>query len=118
MLIRSTALSEDDLLNVARTHGQDHLRAISRRASCPRRSPTPSSQRADDDTLGVLLRNRRTPACRATPHEAAVDRAAANPDLHDAVIDRHSLPPDLLNDMYFVVEARLRDRILERNAAA
>ena len=27
-----------------------------------------------------------------------------------------SLPPDLLNEMYFMVEARLRDRILAKNA--
>ena len=51
-----------------------------------------------------------------TAHETVVDRAAANPALHEAVIDRHSLPVDLLNEMYFMVEARLRDRILERNA--
>src|SRR5690606_25862368 len=30
---------------------------------------------------------------------------------------RKGLPVDLLNEMYFVVEARLRDRILEKNAS-
>jgi uncharacterized protein (DUF2336 family) len=45
-----------------------------------------------------------------------VDRAVNNPDLHQAVVDRHNLPVDLLNEMYFVVEARLRERIMARNA--
>jgi len=116
VLMRSNALSEEDLLTVARTKGQDHLRAISGRAFVSEALSDAIVQRADDDTLGVLLRNRNASLSREA-HETAAERAAANPDLHGAVVDRHSLPPDLLNDLYFVVEARLRDRILERNAA-
>ena len=116
ILMRSTALSEDDLLAVARTKGQDHLRAISGRAFVSEAVSDAIVQRADDDTLGVLLRNQNASLSREA-HETAAERAVANPALHGAVIDRQSLPPDLLNDLYFVVEARLRDRILERNAA-
>ena len=47
----------------------------------------------------------------------AVERAKANPALHEAAVARRGLPADLLNEMYFVVEARLRQRILEQNAA-
>jgi uncharacterized protein (DUF2336 family) len=36
--------------------------------------------------------------------------------LHAVLVNRASLPVDLLNEMYFVVEARLRDTILQRNA--
>ena len=116
VLMRSTALSEDDLLTVARTHGQEHLRAISGRTFVSEAVSDAIVRRADDDTLGVLLRNQGAALSREA-HETAAERAAANPDLHGAVIDRQSLPPDLLNDLYFVVEARLRDRILERNGA-
>ena len=42
----------------------------------------------------------------------AVDRL----ELHEVVVGRQNLPPDLLNELYFVVEAQLRDRIIERNA--
>jgi uncharacterized protein (DUF2336 family) len=45
-----------------------------------------------------------------------VDRAHANPELHEAVVGRKSLPADLVNELYFVVEARLRDKIMQRNA--
>jgi uncharacterized protein (DUF2336 family) len=112
VLTRSRALTEDDLLRVARTRDQDHLRAISRRETVPEAVSDAIVERGDDQTLSVLLSNERAELSRAA-HEAAVDRAVANPALHQAVVDRHSLP----NEMYFVVEARLRDRILERNAA-
>lgn len=111
----SSSLSEEDLLEVARTRGQDHLRAISQRASVPSAVSDAIVQRGDDHTLGVLLRNEGAVLSREA-HEAVVDRAAANPALHEAVVDRHSLPVDLLNEMYFMVEAKLRDRIMEKNA--
>jgi uncharacterized protein (DUF2336 family) len=108
-------LSEADLLHVARTQGQDHLRASSQRPVVPSLVSDAIVERGDDTTLGVLLRNEGAVLSRQA-HEAAIDRAAVNPDLHEAVIDRQALPMDLLNEMYFVAEARLRDRIMERNA--
>lgn len=114
-ILRSSALTDEDLLHVARTQGQDHLRAISQRASVSSAVSDAIVQRGDDDTLGVLLRNEGAVLSRAA-HETVVDRAAANPALHEAVIDRNSLPVDLLNEMYFMVEAKLRDRIMEKNA--
>ena len=114
-ILRGSSLSEEDLLEVARTRGQDHLRAISQRANVPSAVSDAIVQHGDDDTLGVLLRNEGAVLSREA-HEAVVDRAAANPALHEAVVDRHSLPVDLLNDMYFMVEAKLRARIMEKNA--
>lgn len=115
VLQHSWALSDADLLQVARTHGQDHLRAISQRHSVPALVSEAIVERGDDQTLGVLLRNEGAELSREA-HEQVVDRAAANPALHEAVVTRKSLPVDLLNEMYFVVEAQLRDRILARNA--
>ena len=115
ILRSSRALTDDDLLHVARTQGQDHLRAISQRSSVSSVVSDAIVARGDDQTLGVLLRNEGAVLSREA-HETVVDRAAANPALHEAVIDRQSLPIDLLNEMYFVVEARLRDRIMEKNA--
>ena len=108
-------LTEDDLLEVARTQGQDHLRAISQRPVVPEAVSEAIVQRGDDDTLGVLLRNDGAVLSR-NAHEVAVDRAVANPALHAAAIQRKGLPIDLLNEFYFVAEARLREQILARNA--
>jgi uncharacterized protein (DUF2336 family) len=115
VLSRSKALSEDDLLQVVKTRGQAHLRAVSRRPVVPEKVSDVIVERGDDQTLNVLLRNDGARLSREAS-EAAVERAANNPDLHEAVVERKNLPADLLNGMYFVVEARLRQRILEENA--
>jgi uncharacterized protein (DUF2336 family) len=115
VLAHSTALTESDLLDVARTRGQEHLRAISGRGDLSEAVSDTVVERGDDVTLGVLLSNASAPLSREAA-EAVVDRAQANPALHQAVVDRQTLPIDLLNEMYFVVEARLRDQILARNA--
>jgi uncharacterized protein (DUF2336 family) len=111
----SKALSDEDLLHVAVTRGQDHLKAISRRESVSEALSEAIVERADDETLDVLLRNDGAELSRQA-HETAVDRAEANPLLHEAVVSRRNLPVDLLNEMYFVVEGQLRTKILERNA--
>ena len=115
VLTRSRALTEDDLLRVARSRDQDHLRAISRRETVPEAVSDVIVERGDDLTLSVLLSNEHAELSRAA-HEAAVDRANANPQLHEVVVSRHSLPLDLLNEMYFVVESRLREQILQKNS--
>jgi uncharacterized protein (DUF2336 family) len=112
----STVLTDEDLLGVVRSKGQGHLRAVSERASVPEAVSEVIVERGDDETLGTLLRNDGAILSRAAS-ETAVERAKANPALHAATVERQALPPDLLNDMYFVVEARLRQRILEQNAA-
>jgi uncharacterized protein (DUF2336 family) len=116
VLARSPALNEADLLRVARNRGQEHLRAISGRPDLSEAVSDTVVARGDDVTLGVLLRNAEAPLSRQAA-ETVVDRAVNNPDLHQAVVDRQTLPIDLLNEMYFVVEGRLREAITARNAA-
>lgn len=115
VLSNSPVLTDEDLLGVVRRHGQDHLRAVSARASVSEAVSDVIVERGDDETLGTLLRNDGARLSRKAS-ETAVERARSNPALHEATVSRASLPPDLLNDMYFVVEARLRTRILEQNA--
>jgi len=111
----SRALTDEDLLAVARGRGQEHLKAISRRETVSTAVSEAILERADDETLGVLISNDGASLSRQA-HEAVVDRAGANPALHAAVVNRSQLPIDLLNEMYFVVESQLRAKILERNA--
>ena len=115
VLEASPALSEQDLVDLARTRGQAHLQAISRRETISEALSDAIVEHGDDATLGVLLGNEGASLSRQA-HETVVDRAGANPELHEAVINRRSLPIDLLNEMYFVVEGKLRNKILERNA--
>jgi uncharacterized protein (DUF2336 family) len=113
-LLESAALPEDLQLEIAQTKGEEHLQALSRRQNVSAVVTDAIVERGSDETLGVLLKNESAELSRAS-QETIVDRAQANPDLHEAVIDRQTLPIDLLNEMYFVVEAKLRDRILEKN---
>jgi uncharacterized protein (DUF2336 family) len=115
ILEASSVLTDEDLVAVAERQGQEHLKAISRRAKVSAAVSEVIVARADDDTLGVLLGNDGAALSRRA-HETAVDRAGVNPALHAAVVNRRELPIDLLNEMYFMVEAKLRAKILERNA--
>ncbi|QUD86097.1 DUF2336 domain-containing protein [Phenylobacterium montanum] len=115
VLARSSVLTDSDLILVAKTQGQGHLTALSRRSHVPEAVSDVIVERGDDRTLDALLRNEGAVLSRSA-HETAVDRASANPGLHEAVVQRQALPADLLNEMYFVVEAKLRDEIMRRNA--
>jgi len=115
VLRRASALAEPDQLALAEQKGQPHLRALSQRDQVSEAVADVIVSRGDDQTLDTLLRNDGAKLSRRAS-EAAVERAKANPDLQQAVVDRRALPPDLLNEMYFVVEARLRRKILEKNA--
>lgn len=115
VLRHSRALSDAELIELAQTRSQEHLRAISQRAEVSEAVSDVIVDRGDDTTLGTLLGNSEARLSRRA-HETVVDRAQSNPALHEAVVNRQCLPVDLLNEMYFVVEARLRQTILSRNA--
>jgi len=115
ILTRSKALTEKDLMHVVSTQGQDHLRAVSKREEVSEHISGVIVKRGDDTTLHTLLSNDGARLSRAS-NEAVVQRAQVNPALHEVVVNRTDLPPDLMNDMYFVVEARLRERIIHENA--
>ncbi len=114
ILTRSKALSESDLMHVVSTKGQDHLRAVSRREEVSESVSGVIVQRGDDTTLKTLLSNDGARLSRAS-NEEVIQRAFVNPDLHEVVVNRPDMPVDLVNDMYFVVEARLRERIIQEN---
>ncbi|MDQ1155382.1 DUF2336 domain-containing protein [Brevundimonas sp. SORGH_AS_0993] len=115
VLRASPMLTDDDLIKVARSRSQDHLRAVSGRAEVSEAVSDAIVEHGDDDTLHALLRNDGARLSRAAS-ETAVERAKLNPALHAATVQRKTLPLDLLNEMYFTVEARLRQQILEQNA--
>lgn len=116
ILSRSKALGEDDLVALAKHRGQAHLRVISGRDDLTTAVSDVIVERGDDATLGALLVNPAAPLSRQAS-ETVVDRASENPALHAAVVDRTDLPVDPLNEMYFVVEHDLRQKITARNAS-
>ena len=115
VLTHSPVLTDADLIHVIKNRGQDHMRAVSRRETVTEAVSDAIVEHGDDATLHALLSNEGARLSRAAS-ETAVDRAKANPDLHEATVNRAALPIDLLNEMYFVVEERLRSKILEENS--
>jgi uncharacterized protein (DUF2336 family) len=115
VLRQGVGLSDNDLLDVARSKGQGHLAAISERAYVPASVSDVIVERGDDDTLSVLISNDGADISRQS-HERLVDRAENSPRLQEGLVNRRALPIDLLNEIYFVAEARIREQILARNA--
>lgn len=115
VLSSSPVLTDADLIEVVSRRSQMHIRAVSQRAEVSEAVSDAIVAHGDDESLDVLLRNDGARLSRDAS-EQAVGRALVNPALHEATVARKALPADLLNEMYFVVEQRLRLQILEQNA--
>jgi uncharacterized protein (DUF2336 family) len=116
LLKRSKVLDEQTLLKVVNYQSQEHIKAVAGRSDVTEALSEAVVRFGDDTALDTLMRNEDAAISR-TSMEAAVDRARRNAVLHEGVVKRRDLPLDLLNEMYFVVESKLRDQILERNAS-
>jgi uncharacterized protein (DUF2336 family) len=116
VLTRSRALDDQTLLQIVGKQSQQHIKAVAQRESVSEALSDAIVQLGDDNALDALMRNEGADISR-TSMEAAVDRARRNAVLHEAVVTRQDLPLDLLNDMYFVVAASLREQIMQRNAS-
>lgn len=115
VLRRSKALDEQTLLQIVNYQSQSHIKAVAQRSTVSEKLSDAIVRLGDDTALDALIRNDGASISRSSM-EAAVDRARANSMLHEGVVKRRDIPLDLLNEMYFTVEARLRDQILQRNA--
>jgi uncharacterized protein (DUF2336 family) len=115
VLKRSPILKEELLVKLVSEQSQDHIKAIAQRETVSPRLSDAIVRVGNDDALESLLGNAGARIERPAM-ELVVDRARDNERLHGGIVGRHDIPLDLLNEMYFVVEQKLRSAILERNA--
>jgi uncharacterized protein (DUF2336 family) len=115
VLTRSKVLDEQTLLQIVNYQSQQHIKAVAQRADVSEMVSDAIVKFGDDNALDALMRNEGAHVSRSSM-EAAVDRARRNEFLHECVVKRNDLPLDLLNEMYFVVETKLRDQIMQRNS--
>lgn len=115
VLQRSPVFDDQTLLQIVNYQSQAHIKAVAQRENVSETVSEAIVRFGDDHALDALIRNDGAKLTRSIM-EATVDRARRNALLHEGVVLRHDLPLDLLNEMYFQVETRLRDQILERNA--
>ncbi|MBS0384564.1 MAG: DUF2336 domain-containing protein [Proteobacteria bacterium] len=116
VLQRSRALDDQTLVQIVNYQSQNHIKAVAQRADVSEAVSDAIVRFGDDHALEALIRNDTAKISRGGM-ETAVDRARRSTLLHESVVARRDLPLDLLNEMYFVVETRLRDQILQRNAS-
>lgn len=115
VLRNSPVLTDDVLVQIVNYQSQAHIKAVAERKQVSEAVSEAIVRVGDDTALDALIRNDGAKISRQSM-EAAVDRARANSNLHEGVVRRADLPLDLLNEMYFLVETRLREVILEKNA--
>jgi uncharacterized protein (DUF2336 family) len=108
-------LDDQTLLQIVNYQSQAHIKAVAQRETVSETVSDAIVKFGDDYALDALIRNDGAKISRPSM-ETAVDRARRNALLHEGMVTRGDVPLDLLNEMYFLVETRLRDQILERNA--
>lgn len=116
VLEHSAVLDDATLLQVVNYQSQAHIQAVAKRKVVSETVSDAIVRLGDDTALDTLIRNGGAKLSR-TSFEAAVDRARGNKALHEGVVRRGDVPLDLLNEMYFLVEKRLRSEILTRNSS-
>jgi uncharacterized protein (DUF2336 family) len=116
ILRNSRVLDDQTLVQIVNYQSQQHIKAVAEREVVSETLSDAIVKFGDDTALDALIRNEGASVSR-TSMEAAVDRARRNTVLHEGVVKRRDLPLDLLNEMYFVVESKLRDQIMQRNAS-
>jgi len=116
ILRNSRVLDDQTLVRIVNYQSQQHIKAVAERKVVSETLSDAIVKFGDDTALDALIRNEGATVSR-TSMEAAVDRARRNTVLHEGVVKRRDLPLDLLNEMYFVVESKLRDQIMQRNAS-
>lgn len=114
ILERSTALREETLTRSVIQHGGEHARAVAGRATLSKAVAEAVAATGDDDALVTLAQNEGAQLSRKAI-EHLVDHAERCEQLHAPLVERREMPADLLNEMFFIVKDKLRERIIERS---
>jgi uncharacterized protein (DUF2336 family) len=113
VLESATCLSEATLLKVIGQKSQDHMLAVTRRATV---SPVISHalvEKGNDAVVTSLLKNERAEIAPAT-YDVVVRRTETSPALQAPLVRRATVPVELLNGLYMKVESDLRKEIVAK----
>lgn len=112
VLTESLALSEADLVALAKLKGQDHLHAMAGRKAIGKALADALVARGGHDVLARLAGNA---GADLTPEalETLAERAQSAEVLHFPLVNRAGVPPHLLAGLFFAVSSSLRHTILD-----
>ncbi len=114
VLRHSPTLSDVDLTRIVGRKSQAHMRAISTRDNISEEVTGAIVAKGDEQTLITLTQNQGAQFSRDTM-ETLINKSETQLELQSPLVNHKNIPPDMMNEMYFFVEKRLRQRILERN---
>jgi uncharacterized protein (DUF2336 family) len=113
VLTHSCALTDAALLKVIAKNSQPHMMAVTKRTDISKAISHALVRMGDDNIVSSLLANVRARIGYET-FEVIADRAEGAPALQAPLIRREDVPPEMLNDIYFEVEAKLRQEIARK----
>ncbi len=115
VLQESAVLTDEDLVEIVGKHSQDHMKAISMRATVSETVTDALVEKGDDNVLGTLAENQGAKFSRGGM-ETMVERAQENEDLNGKLIKRQDVPDDLNQEMFWRVSWAMREQILTTNS--
>ena len=113
VLRHSMALTDETLLRVVAQKSQEHMLAVTQRASVSRNVSHALALRGDDTVVSSLLANQKAEIGEET-FDVVARRAEASPALQVPLVRRPDVPVDLLHDLYAHVEASLKREIIQK----
>lgn len=113
ILSRSNGLTDADLIDIAQTAEQTHLKAISQREIVPEQVSEAIVRRGDDETVAKLVGNDGAKLSRDA-FEAVSQRAETAECIQGPLVERGDTPNDLLADLMLAVNTHLRETIQDR----
>jgi uncharacterized protein (DUF2336 family) len=113
VLLKSTVLSDADLIAIARSQGQDKLEAIAGRHSVSEAVSEAIVDNGDDQVVVKLVSNSGAQVSRATM-QRVVERSETSEAIQAPLVGRADIPPDLLQDMFMFVSSELRTKITQK----
>ena len=114
ILRRSSALSEQDLIQIVKERSQAHMNAIARRQTVSANVSEALVARGDKEVLVSLAENKGARMHDGTM-EKLVEHSRNLPELQAPMAGRFDLAPQLLTQMYFFVSSALKKEILKRS---
>lgn len=111
VLVHSEVLGDHELVKIVETRSQEHLKAISMRASITETVTDALVVKGNDTVLETLADNSGARFSHGGMAKM-VKRAESNETLNQSLVRREDMPDDLASDMFWRVSWAMREQIL------
>lgn len=110
VLSRSSVLSDDDLVDIVRERGMEHMNAIATR---PTVSPAVSDEIVERGDMGVLRSLAGNDGARFSQQGAVriADRSVGDEQLQNALVSRADLPTEVVEKVYTQISETVRREV-------